>query len=200
MKKFMRCLCLGAPQCGKTSVMMTLNMVENVLSKPYVPTLEDTYLIQTGLDASEKAAENLVFYDSSGLKKDNIELKRSLLQVTDCFILTFSLTNYESFEVVDAVKRYLDKNVLKDKKDAQVVLLGTMADCKQRAVGTDLVQQWAAREKIRYFEMCTADRTAVTEMVHYIVGRHFHTSREPKFSLSKKLKPERSNAQILMDF
>ncbi|CAD5209938.1 unnamed protein product [Bursaphelenchus xylophilus] len=200
MKKLMRCLCLGAPRCGKTSMLLTLNMTENILSRPYIPTIEDTYLIQTGLDTAEKPLEHVTFYDTAGITKDNMELKRSLVQITDWFVLVFSLLNYESFEVVDSLKKYLDKNVLKEKKDSQIVLIGTMADADAKRINSETIQQWATREKVRYFEICTADRASIVEVVHYMVGRQFHAPREPKFSLSKKLKPDRSNAQILMDF
>jgi hypothetical protein len=53
---------------------------------------------------------------------------------------------------------------------------------------------------VKFFEVSAQDRTSLVEIVHYLVGRHFHPIKESKFSLSKKLKPERSNAQILMDF
>ena len=71
---------------------------------------------------------------------------------------------------------------------------------------------------VKFYEISVADRASLVEIVQHMCGRYFHPisecalqlafatstlnifAEESKFSLSKKLKPERSNQAIHMDF
>lgn len=101
---------------GKSSLLMSLDMVESALSQPYVPTLEDTHWFQTASDSGDRAREFIVFHDTGGLQP-NFELRRALMQIGDCFVIVFSVLDNDSFVLVDSIKKYLDRNPLKDKKD-----------------------------------------------------------------------------------
>lgn len=109
------------------------------------------------------------------------------------------------------------------------MVLGNMRDAPGRKVDREFSLAWAAREKgksnvnlinmlvlVKLFEVSVSDRGSLVEFVHYLGQRHFHptsmfypsssllytlfVSEESKFSLSKKLKSEKSNAAIVMDF
>jgi hypothetical protein len=64
------------------------------------------------------------------------------------------------------------------------------------------------------FETSTLDRDSIVDIIHHLSGKFFNrlflnliftlkniaNLGEAKFSLSRRLKPEKSNAQIVMDF
>ncbi|KAK6058714.1 hypothetical protein COOONC_03714 [Cooperia oncophora] len=75
-----------------------------------------------------------------------------------------------------------------------------MRDLSNRRVDSDFAYSWAARERVKLFEVSAKDRNSLVDFVQYLGQRHFHPIKESKFSLSKKLKSEKSNAAILMDF
>ncbi|KHJ99442.1 hypothetical protein OESDEN_00551 [Oesophagostomum dentatum] len=52
---------------------------------------------------------------------------------------------------------------------------------------------------VKLYEVSAKDRNTLVDFVQYLGQRHFHPIKESKFSLSKKLKSEKSNAAILMD-
>lgn len=157
----MRCLVLGAQRCGKSSILQQLSCVEDVLQRPYIPTLEDTFQIQTGLDSSDRPREIVIFHDTAGFSKGPIEIKRPYLTVADAYVLVYSgkfknnsslfglfpVLNLDSFERVDALKKYIDKNVPKDKRELPIVLVGTMIDLPGRQVDAELAATWASKER-----------------------------------------------------
>jgi ABC-type lipoprotein export system ATPase subunit len=53
----MRCIVLGAKRSGKSTILQQLACVDNPLQRAYVPTLEDTYQIQTGVDLNDRPRE-----------------------------------------------------------------------------------------------------------------------------------------------
>lgn len=112
----MRCVVLGPPKCGKTSILLTLSRTGRPLEQPYLPTLEDTFLVQTGTDSAERPREHLVFYDTAG-QTGAAELKRPLLQVADVFLLVFSVLDRASFQAADQLKKQLDRQLAKEKRD-----------------------------------------------------------------------------------
>lgn len=81
----------------------------------------------------------------------------------------------------------------------------------------------AGQISVKLYEVTATDRSTLVDLVLFLGSRHFHPqsefptsfafpfngevrgnsgllSGESKFSLSKKLKPEKANAAIVMDF
>ncbi|KAH7727641.1 Protein F52A8.6 c [Aphelenchoides avenae] len=201
MRKVMRIVVLGAQRVGKTAILQQLARFTDITNLPYVSTIDDTYQIQTQVDANDKPKEVVVFHDTAGLVDYGpIELKRPYIQIADAFILVYSVVDHESFNKMDLLKKYIEKQFGKDKKEVPIVVVGTMTDLTGRKVDSQFALHWATKERVKLYEVSATDRTALVDIVHYLVGRHFHPAKESKFSLSKKLKPEKSNAHIVMDF
>ncbi|KAE9552138.1 hypothetical protein FO519_004642 [Halicephalobus sp. NKZ332] len=205
MKKTMKVVVAGGKKTGKTALLQQLACFNDITTQQYSPTIEDTYQIQTQIVDSQdpRPKEVVIFYDTGGISDyGNPELKKPYLQVADAFVLVYSVVDHESFNRMDVLKKTLEKQFNKEKKEIPIVVVGTMTDLPGRTVDSEFANSWANKEKVRLFEVTSKNRSALVEIVHYLVGRHFHPIKESKFSLSKKLRPEKSSAssqQILTD-
>ncbi|VDK23789.1 unnamed protein product [Anisakis simplex] len=114
--------------------------------KPYEPTIDDTYQVQ--MDYGDRPKEIMVFHDTAGLNEYGpVELRRPYIQVADAFVLVYSVLDHESFNRMDMLKKFIDKQFGKDKKEVPIVVLGTMCDLPGHKVDSDFAQNWANREK-----------------------------------------------------
>ncbi|KAH7705597.1 Protein F52A8.6 c [Aphelenchoides avenae] len=67
----MRIVVAGAARSGKTALLRQLACFEDITEKPYTPTIEDTYRIQTKQsDAGDRPMEILTFHDTAGIPFD----------------------------------------------------------------------------------------------------------------------------------
>ncbi|MFH4977035.1 hypothetical protein AB6A40_003744 [Gnathostoma spinigerum] len=199
MGRVMRVVVLGPKKVGKTACLQQLACVNDITGEDYNPTVDDTYQVQ--MDYGDRPKEIMIFHDTAGISNYGpIELKRPYIQVADAFLLVYSVTDHESFNRMDALKSFIEKQFGKDKKEVPIVVLGNMTDLPGRKVDTAFAQNWASREKVKLYEVTATDRNTLLDLVIYLGSRYFHSQKESKFSLSKKLKPEKSNAAILMDF
>ncbi|XGW24939.1 hypothetical protein V3C99_006411 [Haemonchus contortus] len=199
MGRAMRVVVVGGRRVGKTAILRQVACFEDITSKKYEPTIDDTY--QVLLEEADRPREILIFHDTGGLADHGpAELKRPYLQVADAFVLVYSVADHESFNRMDLLKKFIEKNFGKDRKEVPIVALGNMRDLSNRRVDSDFAYSWAARERVKLFEVSAKDRNTLVDFVQYLGQRHFHPIKESKFSLSKKLKAEKSNPAILMDF
>ncbi|ULU11599.1 hypothetical protein L3Y34_015195 [Caenorhabditis briggsae] len=195
----MRVIVVGGKKVGKTAILRQVACVEDITNKPYEATIEDTY--QVLLEEPDKAREILILHDTAGVSNYGpVELKKAYIQAADAFVLVYSSADYESFNRVDLLKKWIDRQFGKDKKEVPIVVLANMRD-RPATVDSAFANSWAAREKVKLFEVSAKDRQSLVDFIHYVGHRHFHPTKESKFSLSKKLKSEKSsNPAILMDF
>ncbi|KJH46349.1 GTP-binding domain protein [Dictyocaulus viviparus] len=199
MGRAMRVVVVGGRRVGKTAILRQVACFEDITSKKYEPTIDDTY--QVILEEADRPREILIFHDTGGVPDNGpAELKKPYLQVADAFVLVYSVADHESFNKVDLLKRSIERHFGKDRKEVPIVALGNMRDLASRKVDSDLAYNWAARERVKLFEVSAKDRNTLVEFVQYLGQRHFHPIKESKFSLSKKLKSEKVNPSILMDF
>lgn len=49
-----------------------------------------------------------------------------------------------------------------------------MTDLTGRKVDSQFALHWATKERVKLYEVSATDRTALVDIVHYLVGRHFH--------------------------
>uniref|UniRef100_A0A0K0CTJ4 NF-kappa-B inhibitor-interacting Ras-like protein n=1 Tax=Angiostrongylus cantonensis TaxID=6313 RepID=A0A0K0CTJ4_ANGCA len=199
MGRAMRVVVVGGRRVGKTAILRQVACFEDITSKKYEPTIDDTY--QVLLEEADRPREVLIFHDTGGVADHGpTELKRPYLQVADAFVIVYSVADHESFNKMDLLKKFIEKQFGKDRKEVPIVALGNMKDLSNRKVDSDFAYSWAARERVKLFEVSAKDRNTLVEFVQYLGHRHFHPIKESKFSLSKKLKAEKSNPSILMDF
>ncbi|KAL3110247.1 hypothetical protein niasHT_015850 [Heterodera trifolii] len=160
------------------------------VGKLYVPTIEDTFHVQFGdfrsVDQMPQRSLLILFHDTAGITDfGSIELRKPYLQVADAFLLVYSR----------------EKNgTSKERKEVPIAVVGTNCEMSGKKVNTESALLWASREKVKLFEVSANDRKSVAEIAQHLSERLIHSLKDSKFSLSRKLKPEKSNAQIVMDF
>jgi NF-kappa-B inhibitor-interacting Ras-like protein len=203
MRKVMRVVVLGARKTGKTAILQQLACFNDITTQPYISTIDDTYQIQTQLDPNDLPKEVIIFHDTAGIQDfGNTEIRRPYLQVADAFILVYSVVEHETFNKMDILKRNIEKHFTKEKKDIPIVIIGTMTDLSGRQVSSEFANTYANKERVKLFEVSATNRSSLVDIIHYLSGRYFHPIKESKFSLSKRLRPEKSNAssqQVLTD-
>ena len=152
MKRTMRVVVAGGKKTGKTALLQQLACFNDITSQPYNPTIDDTYQIQTQITDSQdpRPKEILIFYDTTGISDyGSPELRRPYLQVADAFILVYSVVDHESFNRMDLLKKTLEKQFNKDKKEIPIAVVGTMTDLPGKTVDSEFANTWANKEKGR---------------------------------------------------
>lgn len=88
---------------------------------------------------------------------------------------------------MDLIKKFIEKQLNKEKKEVPIVVVGTMCDLPYRKVDTEFALNWALKEKgiiifeglnknflVKLYEICIKDRLAIIDFVHYLSGKFFH--------------------------
>jgi NF-kappa-B inhibitor-interacting Ras-like protein len=195
MPRSMRIVVIGAKKVGKTAILRQLSYYEDITERPYLPTIEDTYRLQTQSDGKGGPKEIVTFHDTAGVEGENAEIRRQYLSVADAFLLVYSIDDMHSFRCVQHLKTNIDKQLSKDKKD--IVVVGTMTDLPFRKVDGQMAQQWASNERVKLYEVSVTDRNSLVEFLYDIVGKQFRPLNRSKFSLSsKKRKPDRLQSAV----
>ncbi|VDM50440.1 unnamed protein product [Toxocara canis] len=146
MGRVMRVVVAGSKRVGKTACLQQLACVNDITNQPYEPTIDDTYQVQ--MDYGDRPKEIMVFHDTAGLsERGPVELRRPYIQVADAFVLVYSVIDHETFNRMDMLKKFIDKQFGKDKKEVPIVVLGNMTDLPERKVDSEFAQSWANREK-----------------------------------------------------
>ncbi|KAL3102154.1 hypothetical protein niasHS_003563 [Heterodera schachtii] len=211
----MHVVVLGPKKVGKTSLLKSL--INQHDPKPstsssdgqlYVPTVEDTFHVQFGdfrsVDQMPQRSLLILFHDTAGITDfGSIELRKPYLQVADAFLLVYSVLDPLALSQMEALKKYLEREkngTSKERKEVPIAVVGTNCEMAGKKVNTESALLWASREKVKLFEVSANDRKSVAEIAQHLSERFIHSLKDSKFSLSRKLKPEKSNAQIVMDF
>ena len=84
----------------------------------------------------------------------------------------FSLDDEASFQVVDVIRKEVE-HYKDSKKELVIVVIGNKSDIEasKREVENVQVLNWAAREKVKYFEVNTHDRTTLFEPFVYLASK-----------------------------
>ncbi len=128
------------------------------------------------VDTDRGTKETLRIYDTEGLDPKSNSLKedlpKHLFPFADGYILVYSVDDEHSFQVVDVVRREVEKH--KDaKREIAIVVLGNKSDLadSQRQVETVQALNWAAREKVKFFEVSALDRQSLFEPFVYLASK-----------------------------
>lgn len=88
------------------------------------------------LEEPDKAREILILHDTAGVTNFGpVELKKAYVQAADAFVLVYSSADYESFNRVDLLKKWIDRQFGKDKKEVSEAR--AMLDKPKSAAGSD---------------------------------------------------------------
>jgi len=173
MGKTFRVVVCGTKECGKTSI------IERAIynrSGPFPSTIEDIYV--SNVDTDRGTTETLRIYDTAGIEPKSPSLKedlpKHLFPFADGYLLVFGLDDEASFQVVDVIRKEVEnqKEHNRDKKDLVIVALGNKKDLTQeRKIETVQALNWAAREKVKFFEVSAFDRESLYEPFVYLVSK-----------------------------
>lgn len=151
----------GTKKSGKTSI---LEQVIYGHIGPFPATIEDVYVANIDTDRGTKEAVRL--YDTAGIDSKSStlteDLPKHLYPVADGYIIVYSIDDEHSFQVADVIRKDIEKH--REKKDVCVIVLGNKTDLvAKRRVETVQALNWAAREKVRLFEVSALDRESLYE-------------------------------------
>ena len=112
------------------------------------------------------------------------DLPKHLFPFAEGFILVFSLDDENSFQVVDVIRKEVENYKDNKNKDLVIVVLGNKSDIhsSKRQVETVQALNWAAREKVKYFEVSALDRTSLFEPFVYLASKLNPPSNKSSFS------------------
>ena len=171
MGKTFRVVVCGTKECGKTSI------IERAIynrSGPFPSTIEDIYV--GNVENDRGTTETLRIYDTTGIEPKSPSLKddlpKHLFPFADGYLLVFGLDDEASFQVVDVIRKEIVENHKEAKKDIVIVVLGNKKDLTdKRKVETVQALNWAAIEKVKFFEVSAYDRTSLYEPFVYLVSK-----------------------------
>ncbi len=172
MGKTFRVVVCGTKECGKTSI------IERAIynkAGPFPSTVEDIYVANVENDRGLE--EQIRIYDTAGIDPKSLSLKedlpRHLFPHADGYILVFSLDDEASFQVVDVIRKEVELHHKENpKKDLVLVVVGNKKDLtQQRQVETVQALNWAAREKVKYFEVSASERSSLFEPFVYLSSK-----------------------------
>ncbi|KAG0724411.1 NF-kappa-B inhibitor-interacting Ras-like protein 2 [Chionoecetes opilio] len=168
MGRTSRVVVAGARQCGKTSILEKA-IYANTTTGKYIPTVEDTYV---GIVETERGTrEKLRFYDTAGLDAHTRTLPHHYHALADGYVLVYSVTDTLSFHLLTDIKKDIDKH--KEKKDVPIIILGNKTDLGGGGVMVDeaTAGRWAAGERLRMWQVNTADRNLLLEPFMNLASR-----------------------------
>lgn len=126
-----------------------------------------------------------------------IELIKDFINSADGIILVYCIDSFESFQLIDMLKRSIDKS--REKRDIPVVALGNKLDrFRDRKVDATACQAWAVKENVHLCEVTATERKSLIEPFMYLASRLNPTSQS-KFDRFNKLSSKRSTSQMTME-
>ena len=166
------------------SSVSTEKMSDYPYLQPFPATLEDIYV--ANVDNDRGTTEKLRIYDTAGLDSKSASLKedlpKHLFPFADGYILVFSIDDEASFQVVDVIRKEVE-NHKEPKKDLAIVVLGNKKDLNElRKVETVQALNWAAREKVKFFEVSALERQSLHEPFQYLSSKLNPPSNKTSFS------------------
>ena len=143
---------LGKPEVGKTS--LTFRYINNKFLVEHDPVIEDRIKIEVSIEGNNYVIEIL---DTAG-EEDYQDLLDMWISFGDGFLLVFSITDHESFELIKEKRAKIlnKKSVLK----YPMILVGNKQDLeKERKVTFEEAKELADLWEIEYIE--TSARTGL---------------------------------------
>lgn len=126
-----------------------------------------------------------------------IELIKDFINSADGIILVYCIDSFESFQLIDMLKRSIDKS--REKRDIPVVALGNKLDrFRDRKVDATACQAWAVKENVHLCEVTATERKSLIEPFMYLASR-LNPASQSKFERFNKLSSKRSTSQMTME-
>ncbi len=201
MGKTAKVVVCGAKKSGKTSLLEQA-IYGSAAQGPFPPTIEDIYV--ANVDTERGTREKVRFVDTEGQDASaaadvaRCEVPRHLLPLADGFLLVYAVDDERSFQVAEALRRDIERGCRDRKEQPPVVVLANKVDLAangRRRVDSVQALNWAAREKVKLFEVSSLDRQSLYEPLVHLASRLNPPPNKSTFSQltigrSKQGKPE----------
>jgi len=193
MGKTQKIIVCGSKGCGKTSILEKVIYNNN---GPFSSTLEDVYVANIETDRGTK--EKIRFYDTQGVDVDyqDYAIPKHLLAAADGFLLVYSVEDWKSYQVVEAIRKEIKNNC--EKNNVVVLVLGTKIDLtSSKQVDPGHVMQWAQNEKIRFCEVSALDRQSLYEPFMYLASKlNPPPNKSALAQITSTIKRERNKSEM----
>ncbi|XP_005101306.1 NF-kappa-B inhibitor-interacting Ras-like protein 1 [Aplysia californica] len=189
MGKTSKILLCGRSGVGKTAVLEQLLYGNHIVEAPTHSTLEDIYTAVIETDRGVK--EKVRIFDVGMPEGKDTELPRHYLNFPDGFILVYDVTSFESFKLLDRLKKDMDKH--KDKREGHIVVIGNKSELtERREVQFQTAMAWASKEKVRLWEVSVPNRKSLVEPFVWLTSKITQPTGKSNFLPGRKTKSSAS--------
>ncbi|XP_045191550.1 NF-kappa-B inhibitor-interacting Ras-like protein 1 isoform X2 [Mercenaria mercenaria] len=194
MGKISKILVCGHAGVGKTAIIEQLMYDNHKVGTPMHSTIEDIYTAMIETDRGVK--EKVRIFDTGGLDGTKTEMPKHFFTFPDGFVLVYDVTNWESFQKLDRLKKDIDKN--RDKKEVHIIAIGNNKSENQedRQVDFNTAQTWATKEKVRLWEANVPNRQSLVEPFVWLTSRITQPQSKSGFLPGRKAKGTSSTTNM----
>jgi small GTP-binding protein len=183
---------VGSGGVGKSA--LTLQYMYDEFVEDYEPTKADSYRKKVQLDGEEVQIDIL---DTAG-QEDYAAIRDNYFRSGEGFLLVFSITEHESFDVLDEFREQILR--VKNAEDVPLILIGNKSDLDdRRQVRRDEAQDKATKWGKPYIETSAKTRENVDkaffDLMREIKARKLAENSKP--SANKKDKKKKRKCVIL---
>ena len=157
-----RILTIGDTSVGKSSIINRITQNE----------FSDNFFSTIGIDSKSKTYEyqnykvKLVLNDTSGQERFR-SVVSSYYKNSDGILLVYDVTKLDTFQ---SFKYWLDEiNNKSDISPEYLMIFGNKTDLDSKEVPTDMIQEYATKNKIKFFEGSAKDGTGVNECIEELL-------------------------------
>ncbi|XP_041759974.1 ras-related protein M-Ras [Coregonus clupeaformis] len=141
---------VGDGGVGKSA--LTIQFFQKIFVPDYDPTIEDSYLKHTEIDAQWAILDVL---DTAG-QEEFSAMREQYMRTGDGFLIVFSVTDKASFEHVDRFHQLILR--VKDRESFPMVLVANKVDLLHlRKIPSDQGREMASKHSIAYIETSAKD-------------------------------------------
>lgn len=98
------------------------------------------------------------------------EVPKHLHAIADGFIIVYSIDDEHSFQIADVIRKDIERN--REKKELVIIVMGNKLDlANRRRVDTVQALNWAAKEKVKLFEVSSLNRDSLVEPFVYLSSK-----------------------------
>ena len=186
---------LGESQVGKTRIS---NYFFN-------KKIEDVYLSTIGIESNIATSKfddkeyKFKIFDTAGQERYR-SISKSMIKITDGFLLVFSIANKKSFEQIDYWFESIREEIVPDEK--VIYLVGNKIDLDKRQVSNEEGVNYANLRQIKYFETSAKTGFGIKEVFKnifediYNLFKEKQLSKEEHIELKKDIKTEKPKSRF----
>ena len=153
---------LGETQVGKTSMISVLK------GQGFQDLMLSTIGIDSIIDKAEFDGQEYMFkiFDTAGQERYESIVSSTTINVSDGFLMVFSVDNAETFSKINQWLDFIDENI--DIKEKPIILVGNKVDIDKREVTNEDGTNLAKQKGMKYFETSAKTGFGIKEAFHQL--------------------------------